>query len=79
MHSRSNLYRKLVNELSFSMLLGNYLKKQMGIALVFHDRNKVDLRRMSIVHIGTYKTEDLQEFIVTVANFIFRKDPCAHV
>ena len=34
---------------------------------------------MSIVHIGTYKNEDLKEFIIYVSNYIFRKDPCDEV
>ena len=51
----------------------------MGLAFVYHDRSRSDLRKMSIIHIGTYKNEDIKEFIIHVSNYIFRKDPCDEV
>ena len=32
----------------------------MGLALTYHDRNRSDLRKLIIVHIGCYKNEDLK-------------------
>lgn len=48
----------------------------MGMAYAYHDRSRSDIRKFIIIHVGTYKTEDLKEFIINVSNFIFRKDPC---
>jgi len=46
------------------------------MALAYHDRSRFDLRKFTIVHQATYKSEDLKDFILSVSNFIFRKDPC---
>jgi hypothetical protein len=40
--------------------LGNFENKLIGMAFAYHDRSKSDIRKFVIVHIGTYKTEDLQ-------------------
>ena len=45
------------------------------MAYAYHDRNRSDIRKFVIVHIGTYKNEDLKEFILSISNYIFKKDP----
>lgn len=70
------MYRKLIGELTFCLLLGHFDNKLVGMAYAYHDRERNDVRKFVIVHVGTYKTEDLKEFIISVSNFIFRKDPC---
>lgn len=49
------------------------------MAYAYHDRTRSDVRKFVIVHVGTYKTEDLREFIINASNFIFRKDPCDEI
>ena len=49
------------------------------MALAYHDRNRADLRKFSIVHIATYRQEDLQPFVLSVTGFIFRKDPADEI
>jgi hypothetical protein len=51
----------------------------VGLALAYHDRNRSDVRKFSIIHIATYLAEDLKEFILSCTNFIFRKDPCDEI
>lgn len=49
------------------------------MAYAYHDRSHSDIRKFVIVHIGTYKTDYLREFILNVGNYIFKKDPCDEV
>lgn len=58
------------------MLLGHHEGKLIGMALAYHDRTRSDIRKFIIVHFGTYKTDDLKEFLLSVTNYIFKKDPC---
>ena len=46
------------------------------MAYAYHDRNRSDIRKFVIVHAGTYKNENLNEFILSISNYIFKKDPC---
>lgn len=46
------------------------------MAFAYHDRDRSDIRKFVLVHIGTYKNEDLKDFILSVSNYIFKKDPC---
>ena len=75
MHDREELFRKLINELTFCMLLGYEKDMVVGIALAFHDRSKTDVRKFQIVHISTYQNEDLKDFLISCVNYIFKKDP----
>ena len=45
------------------------------MAYAYHDRTRSDSRKFTIVHAGTYKTQDLKDFMLSVTNYIFRKDP----
>lgn len=47
----------------------------MGMALAYHDRTRQDIRKFTLIHLATYKSEDLRDFILSTTNFIFRKDP----
>ena len=49
------------------------------MAFAYHDRNRSDLRKFVLVHVGTYKNDDLKEFILSVTNYIFKKDPCDEI
>ena len=54
------MYRKLIGELTFCLLLGHFDNKLVGMAYAYHDRERNDVRKFVIVHVGTYKTEDLK-------------------
>ena len=73
---REELYRKLVSELTFSMLLVNFENKLVGMAFAFHDRDRADTRKFVLAHIGSYDNKNLKEMIVAVSDYIFLKDPC---
>ena len=79
MQEREELFRKLIGELTFCLLLGHHDNKLVGMSFAYHDRNRSDIRKFVIVHIGTYKNEDLKEFILSVSNYIFKKDPCDEI
>ena len=74
--NREKLYRKLIGELTFCLLVGQFEGRVVGQALAYHDRARSDLRKFTIVHMATYKDEDLKDFILSISNYIFRKDPC---
>ncbi len=57
------------------MLLGYEKNVLVGLALAFHDRNKTDGRKFTIVHFSTYHNEDLKDFLTSCVNYIFKKDP----
>ena len=38
--TRQELYRKLMNEVTFSIMIGLEESKQMGMCVAYHDRNK---------------------------------------
>lgn len=46
------------------------------MAFAYHDRNKTDLRKFTLVHISSYHDEQLKDFIISTVNYIFKKDPC---
>jgi len=56
-------------------LVGQLEGRVVGLALAYHDRNRQDIRKFTIIHLATYKNEDLKEFIISCTNYIFRKDP----
>jgi hypothetical protein len=45
------------------------------LALAFHDRNKTDTRKFTIVHFAAYHNEDVKDFLMSCVNYIFKKDP----
>ena len=49
------------------------------MAFAYHDRTRSDCRKFSIVHVGTYKTENLKDFIISATNYIYRKDPADEI
>jgi hypothetical protein len=57
------------------LLVGQNEGRVIGLALAYHDRSRQDLRKFIIIHMATYKNEDLKDFILSSTNFIFRKDP----
>lgn len=65
--------------MTFCLLLGYYENKLIGMAIAYHDRSRSDIRKFIIVHMGTYKTEDLKDFILSATNYIFKKDPCDEI
>ena len=77
--NRQELYRKLIGELTFCLLIGQHEGRIVGQAIAYHDRNRSDLRKFTIVHMATYKDENLRDFILSVTNYIFRKDPCDEI
>lgn len=42
------------------MLLGYEKENLVGLALAFHDRNKTDARKFTIVHFSSYHNEDIK-------------------
>lgn len=60
-------------------MLGEQEGKVIGMAFAYHDRSRSDIRKFIIVHVGTYKDQDLKEFILSTSNFIFKKDPCDQI
>lgn len=75
MLTREDLYRKLIGELTFCLLVGQLEGRVVGMALAYHDRSRQDIRKFTIIHMATYKNEDHKDFILSCTNFIFRKDP----
>ena len=73
--SREELYRKLIGELTFCLLIGQLEGRVVGLALAYHDRARQDVRKFIIIHLATYKNEDLRDFVLSTTNYIFRKDP----
>jgi hypothetical protein len=61
------------------MLLGYEKDIVVGLALAFHDRNKTDSRKFTIIHFSTYKTHDLKDFLTSCVNYIFKKDPADEI
>jgi hypothetical protein len=51
----------------------------VGLALAYHDRTRADSRKFTLVHAATYKNEDLRDFLLSISNFIFRKDPADEI
>lgn len=49
------------------------------MALAYHDRTRSDLRKFTIVHMGTYKDDDFKDFVLSITNYIFKKDPCDEI
>jgi hypothetical protein len=78
-HSREELYRKLVGELTFCLMIGQFEGRVIGLALAYHDRNRQDVRKFTIIHLATYRSDDLKDFILSCTNFIFRKDPADEI
>jgi len=74
--SRQELYRKLINEVTFSTMIGLEDGKQIGMCIAYHDRNKQESRKFVIAHIGTYFTDKLFDFCIAMCHYILRKDPC---
>lgn len=79
LHKREELFRKLIGELTFCLILGHFENKLVGMAFAYHDRNRSDIRKFVIVHAGSYNNEDLRDFLLSVSNYIFRKDPCDEI
>lgn len=55
--------------------MGQLEGRVVGLALAYHDRARQDVRKFTIIHLATYKNEDLRDFILSTTNYIFRKDP----
>lgn len=49
------------------------------MSLAFHDRNKTDSRKFTIIHFSTYHNEDLKDFLTSCINYIFKKDPADEI
>jgi hypothetical protein len=47
----------------------------VGLALAYHDRSRQDVRKFTLIHLATYRADDLRDFILSTTNYIFRKDP----
>lgn len=55
MNNREDLYRKLIGELTFCLLVAQHEGRVIGQALAYHDRTRSDIRKFNIIHLGTYK------------------------
>jgi hypothetical protein len=69
----------LIGELTFCLLIGQHENRVIGQAIAYHDRNRSDLRKFTIVHMATYNDDYLRDFILSATNYIFRKDPCDEI
>ena len=55
MNNREVLYRKLIGELTFCLLVAQHEGRVIGQALAYNDRTRSDIRKFNIIHLGTYK------------------------
>lgn len=80
MLSRPDLYIRLVNESTFSTVVGFEDTKLIGLAFIQHDRlAPSETRRFVIEHISTYIDTNLKSFILDCCHYIFFKDPCDEI
>ena len=61
------------------MLLASYENRLVGMAFVFHDRDRAECRKFVIAHIGAYDNNNLKDLIISVTDYIFLKDPCDEI